>query len=235
MWPDCKWNNWQIKSHERPLESRLIAIIHALSNMSKYFWQACVHIYSLSEHCETVHRGEHCLQLYRQVDTRRQWLITIMSLAQETTIALPIVIVLMKYVSFVSVMYIIWTCVRSPRNPAGLIRLWVRSIGFTQSRGVTVILSTPPYLTRRLMAYWFRRVVGFVCAINTNMVTWCQHPGEDTCRARDFKMLVRDRAYRISRFLHLFVHDYVMIWRRFQNYWHLVGNPQGWPFMSLRC
>ena len=57
---------------------------------------------------------------------------------------------------------------------------------------------------------------------NTNMTAWCHCPGEDTCKTRDFKILVRDRSYRISRFLHLFVHDYVMLWRRFQNYWPIM-------------
>ena len=49
MWPDCKWNNWQIKSHEIPLESQLIAIIHALSNMSKYLstYTVCLSIVKL--------------------------------------------------------------------------------------------------------------------------------------------------------------------------------------------
>ena len=38
----------------------------------------------------------------------------------------------------------------------------LRSIGSTQ-RASPVILPTTPYLTRRLVAYWFGKVVGFVC------------------------------------------------------------------------
>ena len=122
-----------------------MTIINEAINLSQYFWQACIHIYSFPVHCGTARSGEHCLQLYRQVDTRRKWKITIdwykLSPVQQTTIVLPFVMWFRKYVSFVNVIYFIQTHVRIT---ADLIRLYVRSIGSTQRASLSFY---PPHRT----------------------------------------------------------------------------------------